>query len=107
MAALLATLGRGESGQELAEELAELLLPVRRQPGPQRNRRRGQARGGTVWRRLSDEDDAPGALQSEYALRSVLVSAALQGAVFAVAKAALDRGGARLFERATGAWPGD
>jgi hypothetical protein len=27
--------------------------------------------------------------------------------VFAVAKAALDRGGARLFERATGAWPGD
>ena len=60
-----------------------------------------------IWRRLSDEEDAPGALQSEYRLRSVLASAALQGAVFAVAKAALDRGGARLFERATGAWPGD
>jgi hypothetical protein len=60
-----------------------------------------------IWRRLSDEDDAPAALQSEYRLRSVLASAALQGAVFAMAKAALDRGGARLFERATGAWPGD
>ena len=59
-----------------------------------------------VCRRLSDEEDAPGALPSEYGLRSVLVSAALQGAVFAVAKAALDRGGARLFD-ATGAWPGD
>lgn len=60
-----------------------------------------------IWRRLSNQDDAPGALQSEYRLRSVLASAALQGAVFAVTKAALDRGGARLFERATGAWPGD
>ena len=54
MAALLATLGRGESGQELAEELAPLLLPVRQKPGPQRCRRRAQAWGGTVWRRLSD-----------------------------------------------------
>jgi hypothetical protein len=35
MAALLAALSRGESSQELAEELPELLLPVRRQPGPQ------------------------------------------------------------------------
>jgi hypothetical protein len=54
MTALLATLSRGESSQKLAEELAELLLTIRRQPGPQWSRRRGQARGGTVWRRLSD-----------------------------------------------------
>jgi uncharacterized protein DUF4235 len=60
-----------------------------------------------VWRRVADEDDTPGALESEYSLRSVLLGAAVQGVVFAVVKAALDRGGARLFERVTGAWPGD
>lgn len=60
-----------------------------------------------VWRRVADEDDMPGALESEYSLRSVLLGAALQGVVFAVVKAAMDRGGARLFERVTGAWPGD
>jgi ABC-type uncharacterized transport system permease subunit len=60
-----------------------------------------------VWKRVADADDAPGALESEYSLRTVLLGAALQGLVFAVIKAAVDRGGARLFERATGAWPGD
>jgi uncharacterized protein DUF4235 len=60
-----------------------------------------------VWRRLADADDAPGALESEYRLRTVLLGAAVQGMVFAVIKAAFDRGGARLFQRVTGAWPGD
>lgn len=60
-----------------------------------------------IWRRVAHEDDAPAALQSEYRLRTVLIGAAVQGMVFAVIKAALDRGGARLFERVTGAWPGD
>lgn len=60
-----------------------------------------------VWKRVADADDAPAALESEYSLRTVLLGAALQGLVFAVIKAAVDRGGARLFERATGAWPGD
>ena len=70
----------------------------------------GAAAGAVVkqfWRRVADEDDTPSALESEYPLRSVLLGAALQGVVFAVVKAALDRGGARLFERLTGAWPGD
>ncbi|HEY5848469.1 MAG TPA: DUF4235 domain-containing protein [Microlunatus sp.] len=70
----------------------------------------GAAAGAVVkqiWRRVADEDDTPGALESEYRLRTVLLGAALQGVVFAVVKAALDRGGARLFERLTGAWPGD
>lgn len=59
----------------------------------------GAAAGAVVkqlWRRLAHEEDAPGALQSEYRLRSVLLGAALQGMVFAVIKAAMDRGGARL-----------
>lgn len=70
----------------------------------------GAAAGAVVkqiWRRLAHEEDTPGALQSEYGLRSVLIGAAVQGMVFAVIKAAMDRGGARLFERMTGAWPGD
>ncbi|TCN41181.1 uncharacterized protein DUF4235 [Kribbella orskensis] len=60
-----------------------------------------------VWRRISDKDDAPDALQSEYPWREVLLAAALQGAVYAVVKAAVDRGGAKAFERWTGEWPGN
>jgi hypothetical protein len=37
----------------------------------------------------------------------VLIAAAIQGAIFAVVKAAIDRGGARAFQRWTGEWPGD
>jgi len=60
-----------------------------------------------VWRRIAHEDDAPDALQSEYSFREVLLSAAVQGAIFAVVKTAVDRSGARAFERAVGEWPGD
>ena len=61
-----------------------------------------------LWKRLSRDEDAdpPTALQSEYALREILVAAALQGAVFAVVRALVDRGGARAFQRWTGEWPG-
>ena len=54
-----------------------------------------------------DQDDAPRALESEYTLRQVLIAAAVQGAIFAVVKAVVDRGGARAFQRWTGEWPGD
>ncbi len=54
-----------------------------------------------------DRADPPDPLESEYRLREVLVAAALQGLVFATVKALADRGGARLFQRWTGEWPGD
>jgi hypothetical protein len=60
-----------------------------------------------IWKLVAHEDDAPGALQSEYGMGEVLVAAAIQGAIFAVTKAAIDRFGARAFTRLTGAWPGD
>lgn len=60
-----------------------------------------------IWKRVSDEDDPPGARQSEYGWGEVLSAAALQGAIFAAVKAAVDRGGARGFEKLTGTWPGD
>lgn len=60
-----------------------------------------------VWKRVAGEDDAPGAMQSEYPIRQIVLAAAIQGAIFAVVKALIDRGGARAFERLTGEWPGD
>lgn len=62
-----------------------------------------------VWKRTSRGEgaDAPKALESEYAMREVVAAAAVQGAIFAVVKAVVDRSGARLFQRATGEWPGD
>jgi hypothetical protein len=60
-----------------------------------------------IWKRVAGEEDAPGALQSEYGWKEVLPAAALQGAIFGAVKAATDRAGAKAFERATGEWPGD
>lgn len=61
-----------------------------------------------VWRRAApgDQSDPPGALQTEYPFKEILVAAAIQGAIFSVVKAVIDRQGARLFEKATGEWPG-
>jgi hypothetical protein len=60
-----------------------------------------------VWKRVSGEDDAPDALQSEYPMWEIVLSAALQGAIFAAVKASIDRAGARGFTKLTGSWPGD
>lgn len=61
-----------------------------------------------VWRRATpgDQADPPGALESEYPLKEILLAAAIQGAIFSVVKTVIDRQGARLFEKATGEWPG-
>ena len=62
-----------------------------------------------VWKRVDPQasDDPPKPLQSEYRLRKILVAAMVQGAIFSVVRALIDRGGARAFERWTGEWPGD
>jgi hypothetical protein len=60
-----------------------------------------------VWKLVSNQDDAPKAKESEYGWGEVLPAAALQGAIFALVKAAIDRGGARGFQKLTGVWPGD
>lgn len=61
-----------------------------------------------VYKRVTpgSEDHAPTALESRYSFGQVVLGAALQGAVFAAVKAAVDRGGARAFQRWTGEWPG-
>ena len=63
----------------------------------------------SVWKHATpgDNADAPRALESEYRMREILVASAIQGAIFATVKAAVSRGGARVFQRWTGEWPGD
>ncbi len=61
---------------------------------------------GAVWKKVTHDDDRPNATDQHRDLSEVLAAAALQGLVFAVVKAAIDRGGARLFFRWTGEWPG-
>ncbi|MGW6534487.1 DUF4235 domain-containing protein [Streptomyces sp. NPDC055051] len=59
-----------------------------------------------AWKLISDEDDAPDATDEHRTWREVLVAAALQGAIFALVKAAVDRAGAVTTRRLTGTWPG-
>jgi hypothetical protein len=62
-----------------------------------------------VWKHATpgDNQDAPRALESEYRLREILIASAVQGAIFATTKALINRGGARVFQKLTGEWPGD
>ncbi|MEU6124416.1 DUF4235 domain-containing protein [Streptomyces sp. NPDC047123] len=59
-----------------------------------------------TWKAVAHEDDAPDAHDEERAWGEILAAAALQGAIFAVVKAAVDRGGAVGVRRLTGRWPG-
>jgi hypothetical protein len=77
----------------------------------------GSLRGGLVagqvfqqvWKHATpgDNADAPRPLESEYRLRDILIAAAVQGAIFSLVKSLVNRGGARLFQKWTGEWPGD
>jgi hypothetical protein len=58
-----------------------------------------------VWQLVAGEEDAPDATDEERGWGEVLAAAALQGAIFAVVKAAVDRGGAAGVRRVTGRWP--
>lgn len=58
-----------------------------------------------VWKVLAGEEEAPEATSPDYTLAEVLTAAALQGAIFAVVKAAVDRGGAVGVRKLTGDWP--
>ncbi len=58
-----------------------------------------------VWYVLSGDDETPDAVDEERGWGEVLAAAALQGAIFAVVRAAVDRGGAAGIRRITGQWP--
>jgi hypothetical protein len=60
-----------------------------------------------AWKAIRNEDDAPDALDRDRGWGEILLAAAIQGAIFAATKAAIDRAGARGFTKLTGSWPGD
>lgn len=55
-----------------------------------------------VWKLVSGEEDAPEATSPEYGTREVLTAALLQGAIFGVVKAAVNRAGAKSYRKVTG-----
>ena len=59
-----------------------------------------------AWKMLGHEDDAPDAMDGERPWAEILMAAAVQGAIYAVVHAAISRGGATAFRKATGIWPG-
>lgn len=60
-----------------------------------------------VWKVTAGEEEAPKATDARRGWREVLLAAALQGAIFALVKAAVDRGAAEATRKVTGTWPGD
>jgi predicted metal-dependent enzyme (double-stranded beta helix superfamily) len=59
-----------------------------------------------VWKVASGQDDAPDAMDQSRGWGEILAAAAIQGAIFAVVRAAVDRSGAVGVRRVTGRWPG-
>lgn len=60
-----------------------------------------------VWMWVANEPEAPKATDSRYPWREVAAAAAIEGAIFGLVKATIDRSGARAFQAVTGTWPGD
>ncbi len=58
-----------------------------------------------VWKLASGDDDAPNATDEDRGWGEILIAAALQGAIFAVVRALVDRGGATGVRKITGEWP--
>jgi hypothetical protein len=60
-----------------------------------------------LWKVAAGEDEAPSATDARRGWPEILVAAALQGAIFAVVQAAIERGTAEGTAALTGVWPGD
>ncbi|MEU3453630.1 DUF4235 domain-containing protein [Micromonospora sp. NPDC006766] len=58
-----------------------------------------------VWRMTAGDGEAPSATDEDRRWGEILAAAALQGAIFAVVRAAVDRGGAMSVRKLTGQWP--
>lgn len=58
-----------------------------------------------VWTLLTGQEDVPKATDQDHRWRVVLLAAGVQGVVFGLVKATIDRGGATRFRKITGTWP--
>ena len=59
-----------------------------------------------VWKLAAGDGDAPDAGDEDRGWGELLAAAALQGAIFAVTRAAVQRSGAVAARKLTGQWPG-
>ncbi|WP_406723777.1 DUF4235 domain-containing protein [Streptomyces sp. GD-15H] len=57
-----------------------------------------------TWKVIRHEDNAPDALDRDRRWGEILLAAAIQGAIFAAVRSAVDRAGAKAIERSTGTW---
>lgn len=60
-----------------------------------------------IWKLAARQDEAPKATDARRGWHEILPAAALQGAVYAVVKAAVDRSAAQGTHKLTGVWPGE
>ena len=58
-----------------------------------------------IWKVTAGDGEAPNATDEDRGWGEILAAAALQGAIFSVVRAAVDRGGAVGVRRLTGRWP--
>ena len=58
-----------------------------------------------VWARVAGTEEAPDATDRKATWGQVLLAATIQGAIFGLVKAAVDRGGAVGYKKVTGEWP--
>jgi hypothetical protein len=58
-----------------------------------------------IWKFASGDDDAPDATDEDRGWGEILAAAALQGAIFAIVRALVNRGGAVGVRKITGEWP--
>lgn len=62
---------------------------------------------GQVWKLITGTKEAPTPTQKDRGWGEVLLAASIQGAIFGLVKAVIDRGGATGYDKLTGEWPGD
>jgi uncharacterized protein DUF4235 len=60
-----------------------------------------------AWQLTARQDEAPKATDAARGWHEILIAAALQGAIFATVKAAVDRAAAHGTHSLTGTWPGE
>ena len=60
-----------------------------------------------VWGAVANTDEAPDPTDKSATWTQVLIAATIQGAIFGVVKAAVDRAGATGYQKVTGEWPDD
>lgn len=59
-----------------------------------------------AWKFARHEDDAPEATDASRGWAEILLAAAIQGAIFGLVRAAVDRSAAVSAHKLTGTWPG-